>query len=35
MPPAGPDRTVVTVPGNHSLKSDLDAIGERFATGCR
>ena len=23
MPPAGPNRTVVTVPGNHSLKADL------------
>jgi hypothetical protein len=21
MPPAGPERTVITVPGNHSLKS--------------
>jgi uncharacterized protein len=27
MPPAGPDRTVVTVPGNHSLKGDLEAVG--------
>ena len=26
MPPAGPNRTVVTVPGNHSLKTDLDAV---------
>jgi uncharacterized protein len=27
MPPAGPNRTVVTVPGNHGLKADLPAIG--------
>jgi predicted alpha/beta-hydrolase family hydrolase len=27
MPPAGPNRTVVTVEGNHSLRSDLDAVG--------
>jgi predicted alpha/beta-hydrolase family hydrolase len=27
MPPAGPGRTVVTVPGNHSLTGDLDALG--------
>lgn len=26
MPPAGPDREVVTVPGNHSLTGDLDAL---------
>ena len=26
MPPAGPDRSVVTVKGNHSLKSDLPAV---------
>jgi predicted alpha/beta-hydrolase family hydrolase len=26
MPPPGPNRTVVTVAGNHSLKSDLDAV---------
>jgi predicted alpha/beta-hydrolase family hydrolase len=26
MPPAGPNRTVVTVNGNHSLKSDLDSV---------
>jgi predicted alpha/beta-hydrolase family hydrolase len=27
MPPAGPNRTIVTVPGNHGLKADLPAIG--------
>jgi predicted alpha/beta-hydrolase family hydrolase len=27
MPPEGPNRTVTTVPGNHSLKTDLDAVG--------
>ncbi|HEY1277789.1 MAG TPA: alpha/beta family hydrolase [Thermoleophilaceae bacterium] len=26
MPPAGPDRTVARVPGNHSLRTDLDAV---------
>jgi uncharacterized protein len=26
MPPAGPQRTVVKVRGNHSLRSDLDAV---------
>jgi predicted alpha/beta-hydrolase family hydrolase len=26
MPAAGPGRTVVTVPGNHSLSADLDAV---------
>jgi predicted alpha/beta-hydrolase family hydrolase len=26
IPPAGPRRTVVEVPGNHSLRSDLDAV---------
>jgi predicted alpha/beta-hydrolase family hydrolase len=26
MPEAGPGRRVVTVPGNHSLKADLDAV---------
>jgi uncharacterized protein len=25
-PPEGPNRTVTTVPGNHSLKTDLDAV---------
>jgi predicted alpha/beta-hydrolase family hydrolase len=28
IPPAGSSRSVVTVPGNHSLTSDLDAVGE-------
>jgi uncharacterized protein len=27
MPADGPNRRVVTVPGNHSLKADLDAVG--------
>jgi predicted alpha/beta-hydrolase family hydrolase len=27
MPPAGPARKVVTVPGDHGLKADLDAVG--------
>jgi uncharacterized protein len=27
MPPAGPRRTVVQVPGDHGLKADLDAVG--------
>jgi predicted alpha/beta-hydrolase family hydrolase len=27
MPAAGPDRSIVTVPGNHGLKADLDAVG--------
>jgi hypothetical protein len=26
MPPAGPHRTVVEVPGNHSLRTDPDAV---------
>jgi predicted alpha/beta-hydrolase family hydrolase len=26
MPPAGPRRTVVQVPGNHSLRTDLDTV---------
>lgn len=26
IPPAGPRRTVVRVPGNHSLRTDLDAV---------
>ena len=26
MPPAGPNRTVVGVPGDHRLKTDLDAV---------
>jgi predicted alpha/beta-hydrolase family hydrolase len=28
MPPAGPRRTVVEVPGGHGLKKDLDAVAE-------
>jgi uncharacterized protein len=28
MPPAGPNRTVATVRGNHSLRSDRAAVGE-------
>lgn len=27
MPPAGPSREVVMVPGNHSLKAGVDAVG--------
>jgi uncharacterized protein len=26
MPPAGPNRTVVEVPGDHALKADVDAV---------
>jgi uncharacterized protein len=26
MPPAGPDREIITVPGNHSLTGDLDTL---------
>ena len=26
MPPAGARRTVVEVPGNHSLRTDLEAV---------
>jgi uncharacterized protein len=26
MPPSGPDREIVTVPGNHSLTGDLDTL---------
>src|SRR5439155_21127572 len=26
MPPAGPSRTVVQVPGDHSLRSDVEAV---------
>ena len=26
MPPAGTDREIVTVPGNHSLTGDLDTL---------
>jgi predicted alpha/beta-hydrolase family hydrolase len=28
MPPAGPQRTVAKVPGNHGLKADLGAVAE-------
>jgi uncharacterized protein len=28
MPTAGPNRAVVTVPGNHSLRKDLDAVAD-------
>jgi uncharacterized protein len=28
MPPSGPDREIVTVPGNHSLTGDLGALAE-------
>jgi uncharacterized protein len=28
MPPPGPRRTVVEVPGNHSLRTDLDAVAD-------
>jgi uncharacterized protein len=28
MPPAGPRRSVVQVAGNHSLRTDLDAVGD-------
>jgi predicted alpha/beta-hydrolase family hydrolase len=31
MPPAGPDRTVVTVAGNHSLTGDLEAVRSAVA----
>ena len=31
MPADGPGREIVTVKGNHSLKSDLDAVGEVVA----
>ena len=27
IPPPGPNRTVVTVAGNHSPRSDLEAVG--------
>jgi predicted alpha/beta-hydrolase family hydrolase len=27
MPEEGPNRSVVTVPGNHSLSADLEAVG--------
>lgn len=31
VPPAGPSRTVSVVPGNHSLRTDLDAVGGAVA----
>ena len=31
MPPAGPGRVVVTVAGNHSLTSDLEAVRSAVA----
>lgn len=31
MPKGGPGREIVTVAGNHSLKSDLDAVGAAVA----
>jgi len=35
MPPAGGRRTVVEVPGNHSLKADLDAVAAAVRTWLR
>jgi hypothetical protein len=32
MPPAGDQRTVVQVPGDHSLKADLDAVASAVRT---
>ena len=32
MPPEGPSRTVVQVPGNHSLKGDLEAVRAAVST---
>jgi uncharacterized protein len=31
MPPPGPDRTVVPVPGDHGLKADVDAVAAAAA----
>jgi hypothetical protein len=31
MPPAGPDRTVVKVKGNHSLSGDIAAVRAAIA----
>jgi predicted alpha/beta-hydrolase family hydrolase len=31
MPPTGPGRTVVKVPGDHSLRSDTEAVGSAVA----
>jgi uncharacterized protein len=35
MPPAGPRRTVVRVPGDHNLKSDLEAVAAAVGTWLR
>jgi len=35
MPPAGPQRTVAKVRGNHSLRSDLEAVAESVQTWLR
>ena len=35
MPPPGARRTVVQVPGNHSLRTDLDAVGDAIRTWLR
>ena len=32
MPPDGPGREIVKVPGNHSLTGDLTALGDAVAT---
>jgi uncharacterized protein len=32
IPPAGPSREVVTVPGDHGLKADLEAVGAAVRT---
>jgi predicted alpha/beta-hydrolase family hydrolase len=32
MPPEGPSRTVVKVPGDHGLKADLEAVGAAVRT---
>jgi hypothetical protein len=31
MPPAAERRTVVEVPGNHSLRTDVEAVGAAVA----
>ena len=35
IPPPGPRREVVLVPGDHSLKADLDAVGDAVRTWLR
>jgi predicted alpha/beta-hydrolase family hydrolase len=35
MPPEGPDREVVKVPGDHGLKADTDAVGQAVAAWLR